>query len=69
VLAKLGVSSQLAAVVGSSPMPRTQVISKLWAYIKRNGLQAAKNSRAIKKEYPDIILMPIIRTTPPSVAL
>ena len=43
-------SSQLAAVVGISPMPRTQVISKLWAYIKRNGLQDAKNRRAINAD-------------------
>jgi upstream activation factor subunit UAF30 len=43
-------SSQLAAVVGSSPMPRTQVISKLWAYIKRNGLQDARNRRAINAD-------------------
>lgn len=43
-------SSQLAAVVGSSPMPRTQVISKLWAYIKRNNLQDAKNRRAINAD-------------------
>jgi upstream activation factor subunit UAF30 len=41
---------QLAAVVGNSPMPRTQVISKLWAYIKRNGLQDAKNRRAINAD-------------------
>ncbi len=43
-------SSQLAAVVGNSPMPRTQVISKLWAYIKRNGLQDARNRRAINAD-------------------
>ena len=43
-------SSTLAAVVGNSPMPRTQVISKLWAYIKRNGLQDAKNRRAINAD-------------------
>ena len=43
-------SSQLAAVIGNSPMPRTQVISKLWAYIKRNGLQDAKNRRAINAD-------------------
>jgi upstream activation factor subunit UAF30 len=43
-------SSQLAAVVGNSPMPRTQVISKLWAYIKRNGLQDSKNRRAINAD-------------------
>jgi chromatin remodeling complex protein RSC6 len=43
-------SSRLAAVVGNSPIPRTQVISKLWAYIKRNGLQDSKNRRAINAD-------------------
>jgi chromatin remodeling complex protein RSC6 len=43
-------SSQLAAVVGSSPLPRTEVIKKLWAYIKRNGLQDSKNRRAINAD-------------------
>ena len=43
-------SAKLAAVVGNSPMPRTQVISKLWAYIKRNGLQDSKNRRAINAD-------------------
>jgi upstream activation factor subunit UAF30 len=43
-------SASLAAVIGNSPMPRTQVISKLWAYIKRNGLQDAKNRRAINAD-------------------
>jgi upstream activation factor subunit UAF30 len=43
-------SPQLAAVVGNSSMPRTQVISKLWAYIKRNGLQDSKNRRAINAD-------------------
>ena len=43
-------SSQLAAVIGNSPMPRTQVISKLWAYIKRNGLQDQTNKRMIKAD-------------------
>jgi upstream activation factor subunit UAF30 len=43
-------SPKLAAVIGNSPMPRTQVISKLWAYIKRNGLQDAKNRRAINAD-------------------
>jgi upstream activation factor subunit UAF30 len=43
-------SAKLAAVVGSSPIPRTQVISKLWAYIKRNGLQDSKNRRAINAD-------------------
>ena len=43
-------SAKLAAVVGSGPIPRTQVISKLWAYIKRNGLQDSKNRRAINAD-------------------
>jgi upstream activation factor subunit UAF30 len=43
-------SPKLAAVIGSSPLPRTQVISKLWAYIKRNGLQDSKNRRAINAD-------------------
>jgi chromatin remodeling complex protein RSC6 len=36
---------KLAAVVGSSPMPRTEVTKKLWSYIKRNGLQDQRNRR------------------------
>jgi upstream activation factor subunit UAF30 len=43
-------STSLAAVVGSSPLPRTEVTKKLWAYIKRNGLQDAKNRRAINAD-------------------
>jgi chromatin remodeling complex protein RSC6 len=37
----------LAAVVGSKPMPRTQLTKKLWDYIKKNGLQDKKNKRMI----------------------
>lgn len=33
---------KLAAVVGSKPLPRTEIVSKLWAYIKKNGLQDKK---------------------------
>jgi chromatin remodeling complex protein RSC6 len=40
----------VAAVVGSSPMPRTEVTKKLWAYIKRNGLQDQKNRRNINAD-------------------
>jgi chromatin remodeling complex protein RSC6 len=43
-------SSALAAVVGSSPMPRTEVTKKLWAYIKRNGLQDKNNRRNINAD-------------------
>ena len=37
----------LANVVGNSPMPRTEVVKKLWAYIKKNNLQDPKNKRNI----------------------
>jgi chromatin remodeling complex protein RSC6 len=40
----------LAAVVGSGPMPRTEVTKKIWAYIKRHGLQDSKNRRAINAD-------------------
>ena len=42
--------SALSAVVGSSPLPRTELTKKLWAYIKRNGLQDSKNRRAINAD-------------------
>ena len=44
------VSDDLAAVVGKGPMPRTEVTKKLWAYIKRNGLQDSKNKRNINAD-------------------
>ena len=40
-------SAALAEVVGSKPIPRTEVTKKLWAYIKKNGLQDKKNRRNI----------------------
>lgn len=43
-------SDKLAEVVGSKPLPRTQVVKKLWAYIKRNGLQDKKNRRNINAD-------------------
>jgi chromatin remodeling complex protein RSC6 len=43
-------SPQLAKVVGSQPMPRTEVTKKLWAYIKRKGLQDSKNRRMINAD-------------------
>ena len=43
-------SSSLAEVVGSKPIPRTEVTKKLWAYIKKNKLQDAKNRRNIKAD-------------------
>ena len=43
-------SSDLSAVVGSGAMPRTEVTKKLWQYIKRKGLQDAKNRRMINAD-------------------
>jgi chromatin remodeling complex protein RSC6 len=40
----------LAEVVGNKPMPRTEVTKKLWAYIKKHGLQDAKNKRMINPD-------------------
>lgn len=49
-MAKLTVSPTLAAVVGKGPMPRSEVVKKLWAYIKKNGLQDQKNKRNINAD-------------------
>ena len=43
-------SDKLAEVVGSKPIPRTEVTKRLWAYIKKNGLQDAKNKRNINAD-------------------
>jgi upstream activation factor subunit UAF30 len=43
-------SEKLSAVVGSSALPRTEVTKKLWAYIKRKGLQDSKNRRMINAD-------------------
>ncbi len=43
-------SSDLANVVGSGAMPRTEVTKKLWGYIKRKGLQDSKNRRMINAD-------------------
>jgi chromatin remodeling complex protein RSC6 len=43
-------SATLAAVIGSNPMPRTEVTKKLWAYIKRNNLQDPVNRRMIRAD-------------------
>ncbi len=44
------ISGALAGVIGSGPYPRTEVTKKLWAYIKRNGLQDSKNRRNINAD-------------------
>ena len=43
-------SPALAEVVGTKPIPRTEVTKKLWAYIKKNGLQDKKNKRMINAD-------------------
>ena len=43
-------SATLGAVIGSNPMPRTEVTKKIWNYIKRNGLQDSKNRRMINAD-------------------
>lgn len=43
-------SSQLAEVIGSKPIPRTEVVKKLWAYIRKNNLQDSKNRRNINAD-------------------
>jgi chromatin remodeling complex protein RSC6 len=43
-------SATLSAVIGAKSMPRTEVTKKLWAYIKKNGLQDAKNKRNINAD-------------------
>ncbi len=49
-------SAELAAVIGSEPVARTQVIKKLWDYIKAEGLQDAKDKRSINA---DAKLLPV----------
>jgi len=44
------VSEELAAVVGEGPMPRSEVVKKLWAYIKKHKLQDEKNKRNINAD-------------------
>ena len=49
-MAPLTPSSALAEVVGSKPLPRTQIIKKIWDHIKKNGLQDKKNRRMINAD-------------------
>jgi chromatin remodeling complex protein RSC6 len=43
-------SPALSEVVGNKPMPRTEITKRLWAYIKKNGLQDQKNRRMINAD-------------------
>ena len=45
-------SAQLAEIVGAKPLPRQEVVSKLWKYIKSNGLQDRQNINADDKLKP-----------------
>lgn len=46
----LNLTADLEAVVGKGPMPRSEVVKKLWAYIKKNGLQDPKAKRNINAD-------------------
>ena len=47
LLKPLNLSADLEAVVGKGPLPRSQVVKKLWEYIKKHDLQNPKNKRNI----------------------
>ena len=49
-MAPLTPSATLAEVVGSKPLPRTEVVKKIWDYIKKNKLQDSKNRRNINAD-------------------
>jgi upstream activation factor subunit UAF30 len=46
----MNLSGDLEAVVGKGPMPRSEVVKKLWVYIKKNDLQDPKNKRNINAD-------------------
>lgn len=49
-MAELKPSAALALVVGEKPLPRTQVVKKMWIYIKKHNLQDKKNRRMINTD-------------------
>src|SRR5688572_19870348 len=49
-MAALTPSATLAEVIGSKPVPRTEIIKKIWDYIKKNGLQDQTNKRMINAD-------------------
>lgn len=49
-MAPLNLSPALADVIGNKPLPRTEIIKKIWGYIKKNGLQDSKNRRMINAD-------------------
>ena len=46
----MNISSDLAVIVGDGPMPRSEVVKKLWVYIKENNLQDTKDKRNINAD-------------------
>ncbi|GEO10232.1 SWIB/MDM2 domain-containing protein [Segetibacter aerophilus] len=50
IMAPLNVSADLAKIVGKEPLPRTQIIKKIWDYIKANDLQDKENRRMINAD-------------------
>lgn len=54
-------SPELAEIVGAGPMPRTEVTSKIWEYIKKHNLQDSKDKRTIN---PDEKLAKVLGSAP-----
>jgi chromatin remodeling complex protein RSC6 len=46
----MSISAELAVIIGKGPMPRSEVVKKLWAYIKEHNLQDPKNKRNINAD-------------------
>ena len=46
----MNISAELAVITGKGPMPRSEVVKKLWVYIKKNNLQDPKNKRNINAD-------------------
>ena len=46
----MNISSELAAIVGKGPMPRSEVVKNIWVYIKKNNLQDSKDKRNINAD-------------------
>ncbi|HEX6334397.1 MAG TPA: SWIB/MDM2 domain-containing protein [Flavisolibacter sp.] len=49
-MAPMTPSNTLAEVIGSKPVPRTEIVKKIWEYIKKNNLQDKKNRRMINAD-------------------
>ena len=49
-MAPLTASPALAEVIGSKPLPRTEIVKKIWEYIRKNNLQDKKNRRMINAD-------------------